>query len=199
MLVPWRSVFVALLELALGRAALVGLGPLVAVAPDRELELLGQRVDHGHADAVEAAGDLVAAAVAELAAGVQHREHDLGGRALLLLVHPDGDAAAVVGDRDRVVGVDGDLDVVALAGERLVDGVVHDLVDEVVQPADARRADVHAGALADRLEALEDGDVLCPVAAVALRLSPSSPSDAFRQSNMKRPRPGACAQAGRGS
>ena len=52
---------------------------------------------------------------------------------------------------------------VVAARERLVDGVVDDLVDEVVEAARARRADVHAGAQADRLEALEHGDVLCGV------------------------------------
>ena len=55
-------------------------------------------------------------------------------------------------------------DLGAEAGERLVDGVVDDLVDEVVQAQHAGRADVHAGALADRLEALEDRDVLRVVA-----------------------------------
>ena len=61
--------------------------------------------------------------------------------------------------------------VVAVAGQGLVDGVVDDLVDEVVQAAHAGRADVHAGALADGLEALEDGDVLGVVAARWLSLS----------------------------
>ena len=46
------------------------------------------------------------------------------------------------------------------ARERLVDRVVDDLVDEVVEASRARRADVHARAQADRLEALENGDVL---------------------------------------
>ena len=55
----------------------------VAVAVDLDDEPLRQRVDDRDAHAVEAAGDLVAAA-AELAAGVQHGEHDLG-RALALL------------------------------------------------------------------------------------------------------------------
>jgi hypothetical protein len=49
----------------------------VAVAPHLDDELLGERVDDRRADAVEAAGDLVAAAVAELAAGVQDGEDDL--------------------------------------------------------------------------------------------------------------------------
>ena len=47
---------------------------------------------------------------------------------------------------------------VGVAGQRLVDGVVDDLVDQVVQAALAGRADVHARPLAYRLEALEDGD-----------------------------------------
>ena len=86
-------------------------------------------------------------------------------------MHRDGDAAPVVDDRDRVVGVDRDGDLGAEAGERLVDGVVDDLVDEVVQAHHAGRADVHARALADRLEAFEDRDVL---RVVARRRRPSS-------------------------
>ncbi len=64
-----------------------------------------------------------------------------------------------------VVGVDGHVDAVAVAGQRLVDGVVDDLVDQVVQARGTGRADVHAGALAHRLQALEDGDVLGAVGA----------------------------------
>jgi hypothetical protein len=53
-----------------------------------------------------------------------------------------------------------DADAVAVAGEGLVDGVVDDLVDEMVEAPRAGRADVHAGPLANRFQALEDGDVL---------------------------------------
>ena len=77
----------------------------------------------------------------------------------------DRDAAAVVDDGAAVVGVQDDADAVAVAGDRLVDRVVDDLVDEVVETARAGRADVHAGALANRLEPLEDGDVLGAVGA----------------------------------
>ena len=119
---------------------------------------------------MEAAGDLVAAA-AELAAGVQHGEHDLG-RALALVragrVRVDRDAAAVVVDAAAAVGQQRDVDAGAVAGHRLVDGVVDDLPDEVVQPGQAGRADVHAGALADRIEALENLDVLGAVVGARL-------------------------------
>ena len=71
----------ALGEVVLRRAALVLLAPDVALAADLDDQRLAERVDDRDADAVQAAGDLVAAAVAELAAGVQDGEHDLDGRA----------------------------------------------------------------------------------------------------------------------
>ena len=123
---------------------------------------LRQAVDAAHAHAVQAARDLVAVLV-ELAAGVQLGQRDLGGRALgLVLVvhlHAGRNAAAVVDHRDRVVGVDGDDDVVAVAGQRFVDRVVDHLEHQVVQAgAVGGVADVHARALAHRLQAFEDLD-----------------------------------------
>ncbi len=139
-------------------AALEALVPVVAVHVDVQLKPLAERVDHRHTDAVQTAGHLVAGA-AELAAGVQHREDDGGGGLVVLLHDPDGDAAAVVGNGDGVVGIDGDRDGAAVAGKRLVDGVVDHLVDEVMEASRPRGADVHAGPLADRLEALKDLDI----------------------------------------
>ena len=110
------------------------------------------------ADAVQARRDLVAAA-AELAAACSMVMTTSSADFLQLRLHVDRDAAAVVDDGDRAVGVDGDLDAVAVAGQRLVDGVVDDLVDQVVQAVDVGVADVHARPLADRLQALEDLDV----------------------------------------
>ena len=85
---------------------------VVEVALDGNLDAQGlrQRVDHRDAHAVQAAGDLVATAVAELAAGVQDGQHDLDGRAAFLLDDADRDAAALVAHGDAVVRVDRDLD-----------------------------------------------------------------------------------------
>ena len=77
-----------------------------------------------------------------------------------LVVPIDRDAAAVVDDRDRPVDVNRDVDLIAEAGERLVDRVVDDLVDEVVQPGRPGRPDVHRRPLADGLEAFEDLDLV---------------------------------------
>ena len=60
--------------------------------------------------------------------------------------------------------MDRDVDRRRVTGERLVDRVVDDLPHQMVQATLSRRADVHAWALADGFEALEDGDVLGVVA-----------------------------------
>ena len=190
-------------RLALGQvghrfAALVVLRPDVAVAADLQVQALGERVDDGDADAVQAAGDLVAAAVPELAAGVEDGQHDLGRGALLFLHRLDRDAAAVVGDRAAVVRVEDDADAVAVAGEGLVDGVVDDLVDEVVEAAGAGRADVHAGTLADRFQSLEDGDVLGAVGRRTWRCWLFSQAMSPFRLTQKTPTPGGSLHTGRG-
>ena len=172
MVVPVCRVFSPRTLASFGRgvAALVGLAVERASGRHRNLERAREGVDDGGADAVEAAGDLVAAA-AELAARVERGQHRLDGREAGLLVLADRDAAPVVLDADAAVGVDGDVDAVAEAGHRLVDGVVHDLVDQVVEPTLVGGPDVHAGSPAHGLQALEDLDVLGGVAAVAGRLA----------------------------
>ena len=136
-----------------------------AVAAHLGDEPLRERVDDGDADAVEAARDLVALA-AELAAGVELGQNDGEGGEALIGHDVDRDARAPVRDGDRVVRMKPDLDPVVPARERLVDRVVDDLVDEVVEAPRAGRADVHPRPQPDRLEALEDGDVLAGVGGV---------------------------------
>ena len=144
---------------AVGAPAPVGLSPGVAVTTNFGVELLGERVDDGHADAVETSGNLVAAALAELASGMQNGENDLE-RGLALLLHGGhGDAGTVVDHGHGVVGMDRDLNGVVTARQGLVDRVVNNLVDKVMQAAESRGADVHARSFADGLEALQNLDV----------------------------------------
>ncbi len=117
-----------------------------------------QRVGHGDADAVQAAGEgigAVAGLLVELAAGVQAGEgqHDDGN--LLLGMQADGNAAAVVGHGDGAVALQRDVDVLGETAERFVGGVVDDFLDDV-----GRRvgAGVHARPLAHGLQALEDAE-----------------------------------------
>ncbi len=173
------------LELGLELAALGEVHEVaLALAVDLDLAALGEGVDDRHAHTVEPAGDLVAL-TAELAAGVQDREHGLGRR--LALGHlVGGDAPAVVADLTAAVGQEGHVDAGAVARHRLVHRVVDDLVDEVVQAAGTGAADVHPGPLADGLQAFQDGDVLggvgrCCLGHAATILSASRGREKWRQ------------------
>ena len=140
--------------------AMVFLVIALAMALHGHFQLLGEGIDDREADPVQTARDFVAAP-AKLAAGMQLGEDHLQGRLSALVLHwIDGNAAAIVGDGRGVVPVEGDLDVVAEAGQRLVDGVVHDLPNEMVEAPVVGGPDVHAGAPPDRLQALQNLDGL---------------------------------------
>ncbi len=103
---------------------------------------------------MKAAGDFVAFGI-ELTAGVQFGHDDLGSADALFLVDADRDTAAIVDYGDGIVVVDGDADFGGMAGEGFIDGIVHHLVDEVVEAHFAGGADVHCGAKAHRLQAFQ--------------------------------------------
>ena len=140
-----------------------------AIAPHIQPQVLGQRVDHRDAHAVQTAGNLVAVVV-ELTAGMQHGHDDFGGRNALFLVDVDRDAATVVIHRHRAVFQDLDHHIVGMAGEGFVDGVVDHLEHHVVQAGAVMDvADVHARTLADGLQAAQHGDLAGIVIAVGSR------------------------------
>ena len=102
---------------------------------------------------MQAAGNLVRGVV-ELTARVQDGHDHLGGRDAFLGVDIHRDAAAVVRNGHRLIGVDGDDNTVTVAGQGLVYRVVDDLEHHVVEAgAIVGIADVHAGAFANRLQA----------------------------------------------
>src|SRR5438477_2445773 len=135
---------------------------------DFDDHLRREGVHHRNANSMQSAGDLVSGS-AELAARVEKRHHDLERvhgfalRILLRRVRADGDPAAVVGDGDVVRLVDPEIDAVARSVHRLVDRVVEYFADEVVQPAQIGRPDVHAGPTTNCLEAFEDLNVASAV------------------------------------
>ena len=80
------------------------------------------------------------------------------------------DAAAVVAHGAGAVGVERHVDAVGIAGQRLVDRVVDDLIDHVVQArAVIGVADIHARPLAHGVEALQHLDAVGAVCRSTLR------------------------------
>ena len=132
--------------------------PDVSVAAHFDFQPLGKGIGDGRAHAVQAAREGIVVLV-ELAARMELRKDDLHARDLGLGVDVGGDAAAVVAHGSAAVLVKDDVDAVRIAVGGFVDGVVDDLPQNVMQPLAARRADIHAGAQAHRLQPFEDGDV----------------------------------------
>ncbi len=141
-----------------GRTLRIALTVDLAAAVDLGDQKRRQCIDARYAHAVQTARYLVAALV-ELTAGMQHRQDDLQSRLALLLVEVGRDASAVVLDRYRIVFVYGNVYVGTVTGQRLVYGVVHDLVYEMVQTLLADIADIHGGAFANGFQALQHLDV----------------------------------------
>ena len=133
----------------------------------RHLDPFTQGVDNGHTDAMQTAGHLVAAST-ELAAGMEHGEHRFQGALTGARVNIRGNATTVVADGCGTVLAEGHQDPVAMARQGLVHRVVHHLIHKVVQSTRPRGADVHAWALADRLQALQHLNLLSAVGVLDL-------------------------------
>ena len=138
----------------------VGLRPVMPVADDVHVHACRQSVDHRNANPVKAAGDGVGAGL-ELAAGVEGRHHRGEGGLLRLGMLQYRNTSAVVSNTHSPVGKQRNFNPGAVAGHGFVHRVVDRLPDEVVQPTRTGRPDIHRGPSPDRLETLEDLDVLC--------------------------------------
>ena len=79
----------------------------LAVAPNGQVQPRRQRIHDRHADAVQTAGDLVGILV-EFSACMELGHDDLGPGNAFLGMDVDRNAAAIVFDRDRAVGVQDD-------------------------------------------------------------------------------------------
>ncbi|MEY3597219.1 MAG: hypothetical protein RL543_1172 [Pseudomonadota bacterium] len=76
-------------------------------------------------------------------------------------MHRSRDAAPIIADGDRAIGIQRDCYEIRKPCQSLVNGVVNDLVHHVVKArAVIRIADIHSGAFADSIEAFQDLDRL---------------------------------------
>ena len=104
---------------------------------------------------MQTAGHLISAA-AELTAGMQHCKYDSGSRDTLGMVYCGRNAASVIYNADNVIRKYRYVDLSAVTCESLVNRVINDLINQMMQTALARGADVHARALSYSLKTLQD-------------------------------------------
>src|SRR5688572_9539988 len=95
------------------------------------------------------------------------RQNDLRGR-LAFLGHDVGRyATTVIGNGNGAVGVNTDVDFGAVSGERLVDRVVYNFVDEVVKAVDSGRADIHSRPFPNRFKAFQNFNLIRAIGSLA--------------------------------
>ena len=132
---------------------------MFAVAVNIGAEVLGKSIDAGDTHTVQTTGYLVGVFV-ELTARMKHREHHLQGGTMLLLVHVGRDTTTVVQYRYAVVFVYRHFNVIAVSGKRLVNGIVHHFIYQMVQSPLPNIADIHSRTLPHRLQSLQHLDVV---------------------------------------
>ena len=126
----------------------------MAVAIDLRCHVLRQGVHTADAHTMKSTRDLVTALV-ELTAGMQHSHHHFQSALVHLLMFIHRDTTSVVLHGDGVVFIDGYFDVFAVSCHRLVDGVVHSLVHQMVQSFFTDVTNIHSRALADGFESFQ--------------------------------------------
>ena len=86
---------------------------------------------------------------------MENRHDDFGCRAPLFRVNVYRNAAPVIRDGDRLIGMNSDCYDAAMAGKGLVDGVVDNLENHVVQPGSVIGIpDVHSRSFSNCFKAL---------------------------------------------
>lgn len=122
-------------------------GVFVAVAPNRDVHVLGSVLGRAGAQAVGAEREVVVAAlvVVILAAGVELAKDELPVKALLGRVPVERAAAAVVLYLNGAIAKDGKGDELAVTLARLVNGVGQDLEAACAQPSSPSEPKMTAG------------------------------------------------------
>ena len=120
------------LQLIDGFSSLVALAVNLSLMVDSNLQPVGKSVYYGSSHSVEPSGNLVSPA-AELSPGVKDGKYNFYRRQSRLVVDAHGNSPPVVDDGNGIVRVNGHLDILTEAGQSLVHGIVHDLIDQVMQ------------------------------------------------------------------
>ena len=119
-----------------------------------DFQPFGQSIYNRGADAVKTAGNLITAA-AEFTAGMEHCKYHFQGRFSGLRLNACGDASAVVLNGDDITLTNLHLNVITVTRHGLVDGIVHDLIHQVVKTRRGLGTNIHTGALSDCFQSFQ--------------------------------------------
>jgi hypothetical protein len=137
----------------LRNSAVVFLLPYFAIAVNGGMKHFGKGVYTRYSHTVKAPGNFVGILI-EFAPGMKNRHYYLQGRPFFLFVHVGGYATAVILNRNGIIFIYRNLYRIAIAGQGLVNGVIHYLPNQMMQAFNANIAYVHGRALANGLQTL---------------------------------------------
>src|SRR5215510_12934766 len=151
----------ALLGFSNFRQTSLRLAPLVAllinsaVALDLDFQSLRQSVNHRNTYAVQTTGNLVRSFI-ELTTCVELGKHNFCGGDFFRLMNVHRNSTTIVDHRDAIIDVNRDINLVAITGQSLVNGVVHTFIHEMMKSPFTGVTDVHSGALSDRFQPFQN-------------------------------------------
>src|SRR5699024_4377085 len=123
-------------------SSLIALMINLSVVADIHFQPHGQRIDDGGSHTVQTAGYLVSSS-AELAAGMKDGKHHLHGRNPFFLVDSHRNSPPVIPDSDGVIFVDIYLNGIAVARQGLINGIIYNLIYQMVKALGGSASDVH--------------------------------------------------------
>ena len=136
---------------------------VLTIAPNVQTQPNGQGVDNRHANTVQTTRNFIAIAV-ELTPRVQLGHDHFSSGHPFFRVHIHRNTATIVADTDRTIRVQAYVNPVAMPRQGFVNGIVHDLINHVVQTtAVIRVTDVHTGTLSNCIQALEDFNTISTI------------------------------------
>ena len=107
---------------------------------------------------MQTAGNLIGVFI-EFTSGMQNRHHNFKSALVLFRHNVNRDSASIILNCTGSVLVQCDRDVFTESGKSFINGVVHNLIDKMVQTTGIGTADIHGRALTHRSKTLENGDV----------------------------------------
>ena len=138
----------------LRHAALEGHFVSLAVLVNFRFQPFGKRVHTGNAHAVQTAGKFISAA-AEFTARMQFGKHHFHSGFSFLFYYTRGNTASVIGDGYASVFLQFNQNGIAISRHSFVHGVIHNLVNQMMQSALIGRTDVHTRSLSHRLKTFQ--------------------------------------------
>ena len=112
--------------------SLITLVIFLAILINIDLQPLRKGINYRRTYTMKSARYLVSAA-AELTAGMKNRKYDFYSRKSRFFLDSNRNTTSIINDGDGIVGVDGHIDLGTISGQSLVNGVVNDLIYQMME------------------------------------------------------------------